>query len=88
MERSGSRPVLLVVDDDPSALSELRSDLSGRFGNDFRVRAEASSQAALAALQEIADQSGQLALLLVDEGATDVLERAHDLRPRSKRAAR
>jgi thioredoxin reductase (NADPH) len=85
MERSASLPVLLVVDDDASALSELQSDLSRRFGNDFRVRAETSSKAALAALQEIADENAQLALLLVDEAATDVLERAHDLHPRSKR---
>src|SRR5881227_219931 len=35
--------------------------------------------------QEIADENGQLALLLVDEAATDVLELAHDLHLRSKR---
>src|SRR3954447_12986397 len=84
MERSASLPVLLVVVDDSGARSELQSDLSRRFGNDFRVRAETSSKA-LAALQEIADENAQLALLLVDEAATDVLERAHDLHPRSKR---
>src|SRR4051812_24235878 len=84
MERSPALPVLLVVVDDSGARSELQSDLSRRFGNDFRVRAETSSKA-LAALQEIADENAQLALLLVDVAATDVLERAHDLHPRSKR---
>jgi thioredoxin reductase (NADPH) len=84
MERSAALPVLLVVVDDSGARSELQSDLSRRFGNDFRVRAETSSKA-LAALQEIADENAQLALLLVDVAATDVLERAHDLHPRSKR---
>src|SRR5437764_7436338 len=84
MERSAALPVLLVVVDDSGARGELQSDLSRRFGNDFRVRAETSSKA-LAALQEIADENAQLALLLVDVAATDVLERAHDLHPRSKR---
>src|SRR5438094_579233 len=43
MEQSGAMPVLFVVDHDPGSLSELLSDLSRRFGNDFRVRGEASA---------------------------------------------
>ena len=60
-------PVLFVVDHDPGSLSELLSDLSRRFGNDFRVRGEASADRALVALQEMATANERLALLLVDD---------------------
>src|SRR5881398_2923594 len=85
MEQSGAMPVLFVVDHDPGSLSELLSDLSRRFGNDFRVRGEASADRALVALQEMATANERLALLLVDDAAADVLARAHELHPRAKR---
>ena len=85
MGQSGAMPVLFVVDHDPGSLSELLSDLSRRFGNDFRVRGEASADRALVALQEMATANERLALLLVDDAAADVLARAHELHPRAKR---
>src|SRR5438105_11322364 len=85
MEQSGAMPVLFVVDHDPGSLSELLSDLSGRLGNDFRVRGDSSSEVALVALQEIASADEPLALLLVDDAASDFLARAHELHPRAKR---
>ena len=63
----------------------LLSDLSRRFGNDFTVRGETSSEAALAALQEMAATNVPVALLLVDDAAADLLARAHELHPRAKR---
>ena len=61
------------------------SDLSRRFGNDFTVRGETSPEAALAALQEMAAANEPVALLLVDDAASDFLARAHELHPRAKR---
>jgi thioredoxin reductase (NADPH) len=85
MERSAAKPVLFVVDHDRSSREELRADLSGRFGNDFDVRGEASAQEAVAALELMASRSEPLALLLVEDAASDVLARARELYPRSKR---
>src|SRR3954468_18303435 len=85
MARSVVLPVLFVVDDDPYSLDVLLSDLSRRFGNYFTVRGEASSEAARSALQEMAAANEPVALLLVDDAASELLERAHELHPRAKR---
>src|SRR5260370_29776697 len=78
-------PVLFVVDRDANSLAAMLSDLSGRFGKDFKVAGETSQEAALAALQEMAAAEEPLALLLVDDAATDFLAAAHELHPRAKR---
>lgn len=85
MARPAVLPVLFVVDHDPNSLDELISDLSRRFGNDFTVRGETSPEAALLVLQELAAANEPAALLLVDDGASDFLVRAHELHPRAKR---
>ena len=85
MGRSVILPVLFVIDHDPSSLDVLLSDLSRRFGNDFALRGETSTEAALAALQEMAAASEPVALLLVDDAAPDFLARAHELHPGAKR---
>jgi len=85
MARSVLLPVLFVVDHDPNSLDVLLSDLSRRFGHDFIVRGETSPEAALAELHEMAAANEPVALLLVDDAASDLLERAHDLLPGAKR---
>ncbi|HEY3947176.1 MAG TPA: FAD-dependent oxidoreductase [Solirubrobacteraceae bacterium] len=85
MARSVILPVLFVIDHDPSSLDVLLSDLSRRFGNDFALRGETSTEAALAALQEMAGASEPVALLLVDDAAPEFLARAHELHPGAKR---
>ena len=85
MGRSVILPVLFVIDHDPSSLDVLLSDLSRRFGNDFALRGETSTEAALVALQELAAASEPVALLLVDDAAPDFLARAHELHPGAKR---
>lgn len=79
------RPALFVVDSDRSSLDVLLADLSRRFGNDFTVRGETSSEAALKSLEEMAAACRPLALLLVDEAAGELLVRARELHPRAKR---
>jgi thioredoxin reductase (NADPH) len=83
--RSGRRPVLFVLDRDPRSLTALLSALARRFGNDFRVAGESSPQAALDALEEMAATSERVALLLVDDLASDFLDCAHQLHPSAKR---
>ncbi|HEY1515701.1 MAG TPA: FAD-dependent oxidoreductase [Solirubrobacteraceae bacterium] len=78
-------PVLFVVDNDPNSLATLLSGLSRRFGNDFIVRGETSPAAALAVLQEMAAAGEPVALLLVDDAASDFLASAHELHPSAER---
>jgi thioredoxin reductase (NADPH) len=85
MVESVALPVLFVVDHDPNSLDAMVSDLSGRFGNDFAVRGETSPDAALVALEGLAAAGEPVALLLVDELASNFLARAHELHPRAKR---
>jgi thioredoxin reductase (NADPH) len=85
MAQSPVKPVLFVVDHEAASLDELLSDLSRRFGSAFTVRGECTSDAALASLREMAAAVVPVALLLVADAASDLLERAHDLHPRAKR---
>ncbi|MGZ4173481.1 MAG: FAD-dependent oxidoreductase [Solirubrobacteraceae bacterium] len=81
----GVRPVLFVVDSDPHSLQSLGADLAKRFGSDFAVTVETSGVAALAELRELAAACRPVALLLVDEAASDFLAPAHELHPSAKR---
>src|SRR5207344_232326 len=56
-----------------------------RFGNNFTVSGETSPEAALVALQAMAAANEPVALLLVDDAASDFLARAHNLHPGAKR---
>lgn len=85
MAQSAVLPVLFVVDHDQNPVDLLLSGLSRRFGDDFTVRGRTSPEAALAALQEMATSNQPVALLLVDDAASDVLAPAHELHPRAKR---
>ena len=85
MAQSPVPPVLFVVDQDPASLNLLLFDLSRRFGNSFTVMGETSPQAALAALRDRAVADQPVALLLVDDAASDLLVQAHELHPHAKR---
>ncbi len=80
-----NRPVLFVLDHDPSSLEVLVADLTRRFGNDFSVKAESSPEAALGVLQALADDGEPVALLLFEDLASEFLARAHEMHPRAKR---
>ena len=83
--RLSDLPVLFVLDHDMKSLDSLLSDLAGRFGKDFAVQGKSSSGDALDALREMAAAHQPVALLLVDDGASEFLERAHALYPRAAR---
>ena len=82
---SDNLPVLFVVDHDPNSLQALLFDLSRRFGNDFTVRGESSPAVALGVLRELAAAIAPVALLFVDDVASEFLARAHELHPHAKR---
>ncbi len=85
MAPSAVRPVLFVVDCDPSSLDVLRSDLTRRFGGDFAVMGATSPEAALAALADCAKDRLPVALILVDASVAGLLTTAHELHPHAKR---
>jgi thioredoxin reductase (NADPH) len=80
-----TRPVLFVLDHDPGSRAFLLADLTKRFGGDFTVRADGTSDAALGSLQELTEAGEPVALLLVDDTSADFLARAHELHPGAKR---
>jgi thioredoxin reductase (NADPH) len=83
-------PVLFIVDADPQARVVAESALARRFGPDYRVLAAGTPQDALTALQRLADQGSEVALVAADlrlpgMDGVELLERAHALHPRSWR---
>ena len=85
MRTPAKTPVLFVLDRDQNSLDVLLSDLVRRYGNDFTVTGEASPDAALRALGEMAAANERVALFLADAAASDFMARAHDLHPLAKR---
>jgi thioredoxin reductase (NADPH) len=83
--RRAPRPVLFVVDGNRKSLDVLLGDLSRRFGNDFRVAGETSAEAAIAALRQMAAAGEPVALVLVDDAASELLGPAHELHRSARR---
>jgi thioredoxin reductase (NADPH) len=84
------RPVVLVVDDDAGVVRAMNEDLGRRFGHDFRIVAETSAAAGLAALRDLAAAHEPVALLIADKDMPEMpgvafLARAHKTHPLAKR---
>jgi thioredoxin reductase (NADPH) len=85
-----SRPVIFLVAADGRVLDALAGDLGRRFGADYRVVAERSAGAALAALQSLADAGEDVALVIAaratgEPGGLELLLRVRELHPGAKR---
>jgi thioredoxin reductase (NADPH) len=85
-----SRPVVFLVADDARVLDALAGDLGRRFGADFRIVAERSPGAALAALGALADAGEDVALVIAARalaglGGLELLLRMRELHPGAKR---
>jgi thioredoxin reductase (NADPH) len=85
-----SQPVIFLVADDGRVLDGLAGDLGRRFGADYRVVAERSPGAALAALESLAAAATDVALVVAARtmtglGGLELLLRAHELHPGAKR---
>ena len=81
-----ARPVLLAVDEDPQALDALDQALTRRFGADYRVVTAASAADGLAAIERLAGEGAEVALVAADlwmagGDGVDFLRRAHALHP-------
>ena len=86
-----ARPIILVVDDDPSSLTPLLEALTRRYGGDYRIAAQLSSEAAVVDLERMRDDAEAVALVIADHWmprmtGMDLLDRVHALHPQSQRA--
>jgi thioredoxin reductase (NADPH) len=89
-ESAEPAPLLLAVEEDPAALARLESELTRRYGGDYRVRVEHSSADALRALEALREDGAAVALVLADQwlsGMTgaELLARVKALHPSAKR---
>jgi thioredoxin reductase (NADPH) len=86
-----TRPVILVVDDEPQALTALLDALARRFGGDYQVVSHLSGAAALKDLERMKNEGDQVALVIAklrlsDMPGINVLGRAHEVHPAAQRA--
>jgi thioredoxin reductase (NADPH) len=89
-ESTRSRPVILVVDDEPAVLAAVARDLRRGFGELYRIVRAGSGEEALEALRELVRRGEQVALLVADQrmpglSGTDYLVRAREIAPTAKR---
>jgi thioredoxin reductase (NADPH) len=87
----GTRPIVLVVEDESDARARIRGELERRYGSDYRVTCERSALAALAKLERWRAAAEPVALVLADQWMPDLtgeefLARAKALFPDAKRA--
>jgi thioredoxin reductase (NADPH) len=87
---NGSLPVFLVVDEDPSAVDTLVSDLERRFAADYRVVGESSPSAALDRLSALHEAGEQVALIISRESmqamrGSELLARSRSTHPDAQR---
>lgn len=85
------QPVLVAVDDDPEALRRIEAELRRRYGDDYRVVCESSTEAVLGELEAMRGDGERVALVLADvwmaeQPGSDVLNRVRSLHPHAKRA--
>jgi thioredoxin reductase (NADPH) len=84
------QPILFLVNDQEAVLDALKGDLTTRFGVDYRIVAERSPAAALAALERLVASPEEVALLVAAQRmremtGVDFLVRAHELHPAARR---
>jgi thioredoxin reductase (NADPH) len=87
----GTRPIMLVVEDESDARARIRGELERRYGSDYRVTCERSALGALDKLERWRAAAEPVALVLVDQWMPDLtgeefLARAKALFPDAKRA--
>jgi thioredoxin reductase (NADPH) len=85
-----TEPVLLAVDDDPTALRDIERELRDRYASNYRVICTRSPDEASAILTRLSDAADEVALVLSSQwlpGTTgsELLERARHLHPHAKR---
>ena len=61
------RPVIMIVDHDPTSLGLLLDAMARRFGSDYQVVPQLSAHAALAAIEELSARGEEIALVIADQ---------------------
>jgi thioredoxin reductase (NADPH) len=84
-----SKPTILTVDDDPQVSAAITRDLTGQYGQDYRIVTATSGAEALAVLARIALRGEQVALIAADQRmpkmtGIDMLASAKDHAPDAK----
>jgi thioredoxin reductase (NADPH) len=84
------QPILFLVNDQGRVLDALAGDLARRFGVDYQILSEGSPSTALLTLEQLADRSEEVALVIAAQRMHEVpgvefLVRAHELHPTAKR---
>ncbi|MEO6525766.1 MAG: FAD-dependent oxidoreductase [Gemmatimonadaceae bacterium] len=85
-----SKPVILVVDDDPAVLGAIERDLRQRYRADYRVMKASSAAEGFEAAKTLAARNTPIALFLVDQrmpdmSGTELLRELMKLHPASRR---
>jgi thioredoxin reductase (NADPH) len=86
-----TRPVILLVDDEPEALDALAEVMRRRFDRDYRIVAEVSAHAALRELTRLHAVGEPVALVVADQWmpelpGVELLARVHDIDADAMRA--
>ncbi len=89
-DSGASKPVLLVVEDNPEDLELIAHELLKRYGEDYRVVWESSTEAGMKRLRECEAAGEDVALVLADQWVpqmtgAEFLARARDVYPDTKR---
>jgi thioredoxin reductase (NADPH) len=84
------RPAIVIVDDQPDALTAMLDALTRRFGTDYRVVPHLSPSAALEAISKITEENEDIALVIADQRmpemtGRDFLGRVRSITPTAKR---
>jgi len=85
------RPLILIVDDEPTALASMLDALMRRFGGDYRVEPHLSARSALDAVSRHKADGEEIALVIADQwmpGMTgnEFLGQVRTIEPTAKRA--
>ena len=86
-----TKPVLLAVDGEAESLRKIERELRSRYGADYRVVCESSSEAAMARLRGFKEADEDVAVVLADQwmpgmSGVELLTQAQRLYPTAKRA--
>jgi thioredoxin reductase (NADPH) len=85
-----SKPILLIVDDDPQVLAAVRRDLRSRYRESYTVMSAGSGDDALNAMRELKSRGDSLAMLICDQRmpgmmGSEVLAKSRPIYPLARR---
>jgi thioredoxin reductase (NADPH) len=85
-----TKPVLLVVDDDPQVLAAVRRDLRSRYRDQWTVVSAGSGQDALTTARELKSRGDDLAMVISDQRmpgmlGNEVLAKSREIYPQARR---